>query len=127
MIKSYRVPLLIFISFAIADMREDTEELREGLAYGVELTDTEGNTVSISSPVLVYHTLAVQLYKQDAIFGSYEYKHQLQTVRIYPSMFGTEDNSSVFDFSNVVAMKLSFDGQTEGNVIINNIGYWSEK
>lgn len=44
-------------------MREDTEELTEGLEYTVELTDASGNTVSVDSPVLVYHSLAVQLIR----------------------------------------------------------------
>jgi|GEM_PF-31167 hypothetical protein len=108
------------ISFEIADMRENTEKLTEGLNYRVELTDASGNVVSVDQPVLVYHALAIQFGKQDALFGTYEYKHQLRQVTIEPSMFG----SSEFDFTKVVSMKIVTDGNEEGELIINNIGYW---
>lgn len=108
------------ISFEIADMREQTEALDEGLNYRVELTDALGNTVLSDQPVLVYHTLAIQFGKQDALFGTYEYKHQLQQVTIEPSMF----EPSGFDFSKVVSMRMVVDGNEEGELIINNIGYW---
>ena len=108
------------LSFEIADMREDTEDLSEGLNYTVELTDASGNTVTIDNPVLVYHSLAIQFGRQDALFGTYEYKHQLQQVTVEPSMFA----SSGFDFSRVVSVKISTDGSEEGELIINNIGCW---
>lgn len=108
-----------YISFGLTDMREDTAELKEGLWFNVELTDASGRTVGIDNPVFVHHSLAVQLYKQDALFGSYEYKHQLQTVMIKPEMFG---NIS-FDFEHVTGLKISFDGKEEGSVYLNNIGY----
>ena len=109
------------LSFEIADMREDTNDLTDGLRYTVELTDASGNHVSVDNPVLVYHSLAVQLARQDAMFGTYEYKHQLQQVTVDPSMF----TASGFDFSNVVSMKISTDGSEEGELVINNIGYWN--
>lgn len=109
------------LSFEIADMREDTKDLAEGLNYTVELTDASGNVVSGENPVLVYHSLAIQFSRQDAMFGTYEYKHQLQQVTIDPSVFA----ASGFDFSNVVSMKISINGAEEGELIINNIGYWN--
>ena len=110
------------ISFEVADLREDTEKLQEGLKYSVELEDTSGKTVTVENPVLVYHSLAVQLYKQEVLAGKYEYKHQLQRVAIEPSMFG----DAKFDYSKVVAMRIITDGTDAGELLINNIGYWSE-
>ena len=109
------------ISFEIADMREDTADITEGLNYTVELTDINGNKVTVDNPVLVYHSLAIQFGRQDALFGTYEYKHQLQQVTVYPSMFV----SSTFDFSHVVSVKISTDGTEAGEIIINNVGYWN--
>ena len=77
--------------------------------------------MSVENPVFVYHSLAIQFSRQDAMFGTYEYKHQLQQVTIDPSVFA----ASGFDFSNVVSMKISINGAEEGELIINNIGYWN--
>ena len=112
------------LSFGIADMREDTEDAEEGLYYTVELRDMMGNFVKTENTEFVYPTIAVQLYRQDVLFGSYEYKHQLQTVYITPDMFEDTEN---FDFANVTAIRIYFDGSEDGSVIINNIGYWTEK
>ena len=112
------------LTFSIADMREDTEELQEGLAYTVELKDMMGNTVKTENTELIYHSLAVQLYRQDVLFNSYEYKHQLQTVHVTPDMFEDAEN---FDFTKVNSITIYFDGSEEGSVIINNIGYWTIK
>lgn len=107
------------ISFRIADMREDGAENLSGLSYTVELTDANGKSVKAENPVYVYPTLAVQLYKQDVLFGGYEYKHQMQLVRLTPDMF---DTNTGFDFKQVKSMKISFDGTTDGEVIMDNIG-----
>lgn len=112
------------LSFGIADMREDTEDAEEGLYYTVELRDMMGNFVKTENTEFVYPTIAVQLYRQDVLFDSYEYKHQLQTVYITPDMFEDTEN---FDFANVTAIRIYFDGSEDGSVIINNIGYWTEK
>lgn len=109
------------LSFGIADMREDTEEIGEGLGYTIELRDLMGNTVKTENPEFVYHTLAVQLYRQDVIFNSYEYKHQLQTVTVTPEMFEDSEN---FDFTKVTSIRIYFDGSEDGSVIINDLGYW---
>lgn len=109
------------LSFEIADMREDTADIAEGLNYSVELTDANGNSVTVDNPVLVYHSLAIQFSRQDALFGTYEYKHQLQQVTVDPSMFA----SSGFDFTKVVSMKITTDGTDAGQILINNIGYWN--
>lgn len=109
------------ISFGIADMREDTEDLKEGFGYRVELMDGSGNKVSVEEPTLVYHSLAVQLCKQDIITGSYEYKHQLQTVVVKPDNF----DSSEFDFKDVVSVKILTSGSEAGEMIINNVSYTS--
>lgn len=108
------------ISFEIADMREDTADINEGLNYTVELTDADGNKVTVDAPVLVYHSLAIQFGRQDALFGTYEYKHQLQQVTVDPSVFA----SSGFDYSKVISIKICTAGTEEGEIIINNVGYW---
>ena len=112
------------LSFGLADMREDTEDAEEGLNYTIELRDIMGNSVKTENTQFVYPALAVQLYRQDVLFDSYEYKHQLQTVYITPDMFEDTEN---FDFANVTAIRIYFDGSEDGSVIINNIGYWTEK
>ncbi|MCR5501919.1 MAG: alpha/beta hydrolase [Lachnospiraceae bacterium] len=112
------------LCFRIADMREDTEELEEGLNYTVKLTDVSGNSVSIDSPVPVFHSLAVQLYKQDVFFNSYEYKHQLQTVSIGPEMF---PDAAGFDFSDIRKLEIGIDGTQKGNIILNDVGYYAER
>jgi len=109
------------LCFRMADMREDTEDITAGLDYSVMLTDASGNTVSCHAPEPVYHTLAVQLYKQDVFFNSYEYKHQLQTVNITPRMF-EQDGS--FDFTQVTGLTVTTDGAKEGELIINDVGYY---
>ncbi len=109
-----------YLSFAIADMCEDTEEIEEGLNYTVTLTDSNGNTVTADAPAFIYHSLAVQLYRQDVIFGSYEYKHQMQTVRVSSDNF---EKPGSFDFSSIVQMTITTDGTEEGSLIIDNIGY----
>lgn len=105
------------LSFGIADMREDTEDINDSFGYKVELVDGNGNTAMVEEPTLVYHSLAVQLYKQDIITGSYEYKHQLQTIEITPELF----DSPKFDFKNVVSMRIITSGAEDGEMIINNI------
>lgn len=109
------------LSFEIADMREDTADIAEGMNYTVELTDADGNKVTVDNPVPVYYSLAIQFAKQDALFGTYEYKHQLQQVTVDPSMFA----SSGFDFTRVVSMNITTDGTEAGQIQINNIGYWN--
>ncbi|MCR5593085.1 MAG: hypothetical protein K6F79_04995 [Saccharofermentans sp.] len=108
------------ISFAIADTCEDTEDIAEDFGYTVTLTDAEGNTVSVDSPVFVYHTLAVQLYKQDVLFGNYEYKPQLQTVTVSAEDF---PDAGDFDFAHVTGIIITTDGSGEGSMIIDNLRY----
>lgn len=107
------------ISFRIADMREDNADSTAGLPYTVELMDASGKTVTAETPVFVYPSLAVQLYKQDVLFGGYEYKHQMQLVRLTQEMF---DSNAGFDFGRIKTMKISFDGAAEGEVILDNVG-----
>ena len=113
-----------YISFSIADMREDTEDMEEGLHYIVELRDFMGNFVKTEDTEFVYRSLAVQLYRQDVLFNSYEYKHQLQTVHITPDMF---EDTGYFDFSNVTSVRIYLDGSADGAIIINNVEYCTEK
>lgn len=108
-----------YLSFGIADMREDTEDVAEGLDYSVTLTDADGNQVTMDNPVFVYHSLAVQLYKDDVFFGTYEYKHQIQQVRITPDMF----ESAGFDLSSVTGIRITVDGTEAGEIIIDDISY----
>lgn len=107
------------ISFRMADMREDVADKPAGLSYRVELVDADGKLVSATSPVYVYPALAVQLYKQDVLFGGYEYKHQMQQVWLTKDLF---DLNADFDFGRIKGMKIYFDGSTDGQVILDNIG-----
>ena len=110
-----------YISFAIADMNEiEVEDIEEGFNYSVTLTDINGNTVTVDNPTFVYHTLAVQLWKDDVFFGSYEYKHQLQQVVITAEVFG---QAADFDFTAVTGMTITTDGTEAGSLIIDNVGY----
>ena len=109
------------ISFRIADMREENAETLSELSYTVELIDANGKNVSAEKPVYIYPTLAVQLYKQDVLFGGYEYKHQMQAVRLTREMFGLDTG---FDFGQIKSMKIVFDGSSDGEVIIDNIGIY---
>ena len=109
------------IVFRIADMREDIDGDPSGLSYSVELTDEKGKTMKKESPVYIYPSIGVQLYKQDVLFGNYEYKHQMQTIRIDREMF---DAGSDFDFGHVKSMSISFNGSSEGEVIIDDIGVY---
>ena len=94
----------------------------EGLNYKISLTDASGRTVFCNNPRLVYPSLAVQLYKQDVFFKTYEYKHQLQTVRIRPDMFDKE-KAGAFDFSRVETLLITADGTKDGEIIINDVSY----
>lgn len=76
-----------YLTFRIADQREESATDNHGLFYRVTLVDQSGNTVSIDSPRYIYPSLALQLYKQDVLFGSYEYKHQMQMVVINRELF----------------------------------------
>lgn len=86
------------------------------------MTRPKGN-VSYHCPELVYPSLAVQLYKQDVIFGTYEYKHQLETVMISPAEFD-KDKETAFDYSDVVSLTITTNGTEAGEIIINDIGYY---
>ena len=108
-----------YISFSLADMSEGTEDKDEMFDYTVRLIDSSGNIAEVNSPVTVYPSLAVQLWKQDVIFGTYEYKHQLQRVMISPSMF----ENAAFDYSSVVEMEILTDGFESGKMIIDDISY----
>lgn len=110
-----------YMSFAIAEQSLDTEDIEAPLDYTVTLTDANGSTVSASAPQFIYHTLAVQLYKQDVLFGSYEYKSQLQRVVITPDDFAQGDG---FDFTAITGITITTDGTEAGEIIIDNIGYY---
>lgn len=105
-------------SFRIADKREDVSDLSTGIVYSVTLLDANGEEVKADSPVYVYPSLAVQLYKTDTIFNRFEYKHQMQTVEVDKAKFS---NNAKFDFSKVRAIKISLDGSGDGQVIIDDI------
>lgn len=107
------------LSFRIADMREDAAEDVSEPEYLVELHDAHGHTVSIANPRPLYPTLAVQLYKQDVFFNSYEHKHPMQTVRIHAEMFREQD----FDDTCVVKMVLILTGSESGQIILDDVGY----
>lgn len=111
------------LSFRIADMREDTADDISALDYIVELYDVHGNMVSVTNPKTVYPTLAVQLYKQDVFFDSYEYKHQMQTVQIDAEMFTNES----FDYTAVNRIVIIMDEGENGQIILDDVGWSSCK
>ena len=104
-------------------MREDTADDISVLDYIVELYDVHGNMVSVTNPKTVYPTLAVQLYKQDVFFDSYEYKHQMQTVQIDAEMFTNE----AFDYSAVNKMVIIMDKGENGQIILDDVGWNASK
>lgn len=105
------------ISFRIADMREDAGN-NEPLTCKVKLFDMNGNSVITRMPVRVYPSLGVQLYKQDVLFGNYEFKHQMQTVTLTTDMFiGPPD----FDYSTVCHIAICLDGTADGEVILDDV------
>lgn len=107
------------LSFRIADMREDTENDNSRLEYTVELYDVHGNRVSVASPKMIYPSLAVQLYKQDVLFHSYEYKHQMQTVHIDAAMLSGDED---FDETSVRRMVILPKGGERGRIILDDVG-----
>lgn len=111
------------LSFTIADDTwKEIEKNTEGLSYKITLIDSSGKTIFCDNPRLIYPSLAVQLYKQDVFFKTYEYKHQLQTVRIRPDMFD-KANTSTFDFSKVEDLLITIDGTNDGRIMINDVSY----
>ncbi|MBO4807513.1 MAG: hypothetical protein J5537_00620 [Lachnospiraceae bacterium] len=110
------------LSFGIADMREDTADKEKAFDYVVTLTDATGHTATVQNPKLIYPSLAVQLYKQDVLFGSYEYKHQLQTVLLTPDSFVT--SSTKLDYTAIKSLIITPKGSDAGEIIINQIGYY---
>lgn len=109
-----------YISFRIADMREDIATVNAGLDYTVVLVDGKGNTVSVECPTYIYPSLALQLYKQDVLFNSYEYRHQMQDVILEKSLF---EDANDFDFDSVCAMKLMLNGEDDGSLILDDVCY----
>lgn len=105
------------ISFRIGDRTENSEKENNPLNYTVKLTDKNGNTTYIENPKYIYPSLAIQLYKQDVLFGNYEYKHQMQTVRLTSDMFASAD----FDFENVTKITFTFDDKNCKQIMLDDI------
>ena len=111
------------ISFGIVSFSDtDAENAEGGLDYTVTLTDASGNTVTVNCPDFVYLPLAVQLYKDNVFFGSYEYKHQITTVTVTAEDFA---DAGDFDFSAVTGVTITTDGTEEGEFLIDNLGYYA--
>lgn len=104
------------VSFRMCDNRDDISDVSQGLQYTVEVTDVEGNKAIVKKLPYIYPTFAMQLYKQDVFFNTYEYKHQMQTVRIDKDMFDGN-----VDFEHIDKMSLIFDGSEEGSILIDDI------
>lgn len=109
-----------YLSFRIADMREDIAEDNEGINYTVRLTDASGNTISSKCPRYIYPSLGLQLYKQDVLMNSYEYKHQMQMVMLSKETF---DQAESFDFTTISEISFKFDGDMDGEIILDAICY----
>lgn len=107
-----------YIAFRIKDMMGGDKNRVEGVDYNIELTDVLGHSVTVNEPTYIYPKLGIQLYKQDVLSGSYEYKHQFQTVIVNKELF---DDDSDFDFGNVVQMNIVFNGGEKGRAYIDDI------
>ncbi|MCR5269072.1 MAG: hypothetical protein K6E16_11215, partial [Lachnospiraceae bacterium] len=107
-------------AFDLADMREKKADLADAgaIAYHVIFTDEEGHTARIENPREILPSVGVQLYKPDALFGQYEYKHQFTTVRVSPDDCKKDGG---FDASSVDEIKIVFD-DPEGDLEIDEIG-----
>lgn len=110
-------------SFSIADMDEEMEDFSSLLSGKVILTDEKGNTATaeIGDCAIVYPTWKVQLQKMDTIFGTYEYKHQFQTVIVPNDSY--ELSSGVFDFGKIRKITINFVGMEKGHVILDQVGF----
>ena len=110
------------ISFGIVSFDdEEAENAEGGLDYSVTLVDASGNTVTVDCPDFIYMPLAIQLYKQDVLFGSYEYKHQMATVTVTADDFA---GAGDFDFSAVTGVIITADGTEAGEFLLDNLGYY---
>ncbi|MBQ7581406.1 MAG: chlorophyllase, partial [Lachnospiraceae bacterium] len=107
-------------TFDLADMREKKADLADAgaIAYHVIFTDEGGHTARIENPRKILPSVGVQLYKPDALFGQYEYKHQFTTVCVSPDDCKMDDG---FDASSVDEIKIVFD-DPEGDLEIDEIG-----
>ncbi|MCM1288698.1 MAG: hypothetical protein NC240_10345 [Clostridium sp.] len=65
----------------MADMQEDIADEITVVHDTVELYDAKKNVVKAENLLLVYLLPVIWIYKQDAIFGSCEYKHQCRPYR----------------------------------------------
>lgn len=104
------------VSFRISDARENIADISDGLKYSIELTDEWGNISLANVPVYIYPGLAIQLYKQDVLFDTYEYKYQMQTVRVDMNQFCGD-----VDFEHINKLSISLDGTADGKVWIDDI------
>lgn len=107
-----------YIAFRIKDMMGGNKNRTSGVDYSIELTDVLGHSVTIEEPTHIYPKIGIQLYKQDVLSGSYEYKHQFQTVIISRELFGEKAD---FDFGNVVQMNIVLNGSKRGRVYLDDI------
>lgn len=105
------------ITFRIGDMREKKD--LTPVSYTVTLYDEKNHKVQVSDPVLVYPSLALQLYKQDIFLNQYEYKHQMQGVIIDTKLL---QGASDFDMCHVNKMVITFQGLQDGDIILDDIG-----
>lgn len=109
-----------YIAFRIKDMMGGDKNRTSGVDYTIELVDVLGHSVSVHTPKHIYPKIGIQLYKQDVLSGTYEYKHQFQTVFVTKDLF---NENSDFDFGNVVQMSIIINGENKGRVYLDDIFY----
>ncbi len=110
------------LTFRLADVREDIEGDNEPLHYTVTLVDGAGKEASVNNPIRVYPSLGVQLYKADVLAGKFEYKHQMQTVRVSMDMLKCDAG---FDRTQIQEIHISFPSMDSGEIELDDLGFYS--
>lgn len=108
------------LSFDLADMRNKKKDLKDAgmIGYFVTFTDENGKTATVQEPRPVFPSIGVQLYKPDALFDLYEYKHQFTTVHV--SARDTKADNG-FDETKIKQITIGFTDPI-GDIVIDEIG-----
>lgn len=104
-------------TFDAADMRENAD-VENAVPITCRVTFTDRNGQEAAAERMLMPSICVQLYKPDALLGSYEYKHQFATVAISPRDCEQEDG---FDDSRIVRISIDLPDEA-GDIEIDGIG-----
>lgn len=107
------------IVFDIGDARSFCEpKTDQPISYTVTLTDFNGNTAHIKTPITVLPAIGVQNSKLQSIQSSYTPKPSLTTVRIPAEDLATDPG---FDITDVQSLSVTISADKDGRVMLNNI------